>query len=172
VQAQTTDLRQKYTVAQDIAHRINLISPVDGTAQNLRIFTEGAVVRTAEPLVDIVPSKGDLVINAQFSPNDVDTIRAGARAELRFPSFHSRTVPVIQGRVSSISHDRLVDEATHTPYFLVIVRIQEADLPLEVRGKLTPGLPAEVVLPTGDRTLLEYLFNPLTNALRKTMRER
>jgi HlyD family type I secretion membrane fusion protein len=172
VQAQLADMRSKYTVAQDIAKRISVPSPVDGTAQNLRVFTEGAVVRTAEPLVDIVPEHGDFVINAQFSPNDVDSVRQGAKAELRFSSFHSRTIPVIQGRVASVSTDRLVDEATHAPYFLAIVRIRDGDLPPEVRGKLVAGMPAEVVVPTGDRTLLQYLFNPLTNALRKTMREK
>jgi HlyD family type I secretion membrane fusion protein len=172
IQAQTTDLREKYTVAQDIAKRINVTSPVDGTAQSLRVFTEGAVIRSAEPMVDIVPLRRDFVINAQFSPNDVDSIHPGDKAEIRFPSFHSRTLPVIQGQVHSVSSDRLVDEATHTPYFLVILHLQERALPGELRGKLVAGMPAEVVVPTGDRSMLDYLFNPLTNALRKTMREK
>jgi HlyD family type I secretion membrane fusion protein len=145
---------------------------VDGTAQNLHVFTQGAVIRTAEPLVDIVPDHREFVINAQFSPNDVDSIHPGQKAELRFPTFHSRTMPVIQGKISTVSSDRLIDEATHAPYFLVIVKLNERALPAEVRGKLVAGMPAEVVIPTGDRTVLEYLFNPLTNALRKTMREK
>ena len=172
IQAQTTDLREKFTVAQDVAKRIKVTSPVSGTAQNLRFFTEGAVVRAAEPMVDIAPNQGGMVIHAQFSPNDVDSVHPGMRAELRFPSFHARNIPVIEGTVDTVSQDRLVDEATHTPYFLVIVKIKDSNLPVDLRGRLKAGLPAEVVVPTGDRTALEYMFNPLTNALRTTMREK
>jgi HlyD family type I secretion membrane fusion protein len=172
IQAQTTDLREKFTVARDVANRINVVSPVSGTAQNLHFFTEGAVVRAAEPLVDIVPDHGAMVIHAQISPNDVDSVHSGMRAELRFPSFHSRTIPVINGVIGTVSQDRLVDEATHTPYFLVIITINDANLPVELRGRLKPGLPAEIVVPTGARTALEYIFNPLSNALHKTMREK
>ncbi len=172
IQAQTTDLREKFTVARDVANRINVVSPVSGTAQNLHFFTEGAVVRAAEPLVDIVPDHGAMVIHAQISPNDVDSVHSGMRAELRFPSFHSRTIPVINGVIGTVSQDRLVDEATHTPYFLAIITINDTDLPVELRGRLKPGLPAEIVVPTGARTALEYIFNPLSNALHKTMREK
>lgn len=172
IQAQTTDLREKYTVANDAARRINIVAPVSGTVQNLRFFTEGAVVRPAEPLVDIAPDQGGMTIHAQFSPNDIDSVHAGMVAELRFPSFHARDIPVVEGIVATVSQDRLVDEATHTPYFLVIIHIKDSDLPEELKTRLKAGLPAEVVVPTGDRTALEYMFNPLSNALHKTMREK
>jgi len=172
IQVQTTDLREKNTVAADTVKRINIVSPVSGTAQNLKFFTEGAVVRPAEPMVDIVPDKGDMVIHAQFSPSDVDSVHPGMVAELRFSSFHDRSTPVIKGKVASVSQDRLVDEATHTPYFLVILNIKDSDIPPALKLRLRAGLPAEVVVPTGDRSALEYIFNPLTNALHKTMREK
>lgn len=171
IKVQTTELREKLTVAQDVARRIRITSPVSGTAQNLRVFTEGAVIRPAEPLVDVVPAQGGFEIHAQFSPNDVDSLHPGMVAELRFPSFHSRQIPVVEGRIATVSRDRLVDEATKTPYFLVTVTLKDEDLPRELKGKLVAGMPAEVVVPTGTRTTLQYLFNPLTNALRKAMRE-
>lgn len=171
IQAQTAELREKYTVAQDVARRIKITSPVSGTAQNLKVFTEGAVIRSAEPLVDVVPAKGGFEIHAQFSPNDVDSLHPGMVAELRFPSFHSRKIPVIEGEIATVSRDRLYDEATKTAYFLVTVHLQDGDLPKELDGKLVAGMPAEVVVPTGARTTLQYLFNPLTNSLRKAMRE-
>lgn len=171
VQAQITEYREKYTVAEDVARRVRITSPVTGTAQNLRVFTEGAVVRSAEPLVDIVPARSDFVIQAQFSPNDADSLVPGQVAELRFPSFHTRNIPVIEGTVASVSRDRLVDEASKEPYFLVVINLKDAKIPRDLRGKLVAGMPAEVVVPTGDRTALEYLLSPLGNALRKTMRE-
>ncbi len=171
IQAQIADIREKYTVAADVAKRIRIPSPITGTAQNLRVFTEGAVIRSAEPLVDIVPARGDFVIQAQFSVSDVDSLHPGMKAELRFPAFHARNIPVIDGKVGTVSRDRLVDEATHTPYFLVIIHLRDQNLPEALKGKLVAGMPAEVIVPTGERTALEYIFNPLTSALRKTGRE-
>lgn len=171
IQAQTAELREKFAVAQDVARRVKITSPVSGAVQNLRVFTEGAVIRSAEPLVDVVPAQGGFEIHAQFSPNDVDSLHPGMLAELRFPSFHTRNIPMIEGRISTVSRDRLYDEATRTPYFLATVHLTEANLPKELEGKLVAGMPAEVVVPTGARTALQYLFNPLTNSLRKAMRE-
>jgi len=145
---------------------------MSGTAQNLRVFTEGAVIRPGDALVEIAPSHGHMVIQARFSPNDVDSVHVGQVAELRFSTFHSRTIPVIEGKIKTVSQDRLADEATHTPYYLAIVNITEADLPPELQGKLVAGLPADVIVQTGARTALQYIWQPLTNALHQTMRER
>ena len=170
-QSQASDLREKFSVARDVAKRITITAPVSGTAQNLRVFTEGAVIRPADPLVDIAPGSGDLIVQAQFSPTDVDALHPGMRTELRFPSFHIRRLPVIKGTVQSVSRDRLIDETTRQPYFLVIVRLRDADIPSVLKGKLTAGMPAEVIVPTSERTALEYILSPLTNALPKAMRE-
>ena len=168
---EANDIRQKFTVAQDQVRRINVVSPVSGSAQNLKVFTQGAVIAPGAPLVDIVPDNTDLIVQAHFSPNDVDNLRAGMDAEVRFPSFHSRTLPEINGKVQSVSGDRLVDEATGLPYFLGLISVPNAELPPEIRGKLTAGMSAEVVVPTGERTVLEYIWEPITKALRNTGRE-
>jgi len=171
VQTQIGDIRQRFIVAQDAVKRINITAPMSGMAQNLRVFTEGAVIRPGDPLVDIAPDQGNMVIQARFSPNDVDSVHAGQDAELRFSTFHSRTIPVIEGKIKTVSQDRLSDEATHTPYYLAIVNIQDRNLPPEIKGKLVAGLPAEVIVQTGARTALQYIWQPLTNALHQTMRE-
>jgi HlyD family type I secretion membrane fusion protein len=172
VETQSADLRQRFTVAQDQFQRIDVRAPMSGMAQNLRVFTEGAVVRAGDPLVDIAPDHGRLMIEARVSPNDIDGVHRGQAVEVRFPTFHSRTIPVISGEIKSVSQDRLVDEASHTPYFLSIIQVEDSKLPIEVRGKLRAGMPAEVIVPTGSRTAFQYLVGPLTNALRKSMRER
>jgi HlyD family type I secretion membrane fusion protein len=168
---QANDIRQKFTVAQDQVRRINVVSPVDGSAQNLKVFTQGAVIAPGAPLIDIVPDNTDLIVQAHFSPNDIDNVRPGMDAEVRFPSFHSRTLPEINGKVQSISQDRLVDEATGNPYFLAMISVPNAALPGEIKGKLSAGMGAEVVVPTGERTVLEYIWEPLTRALRNTGHE-
>jgi HlyD family type I secretion membrane fusion protein len=171
-QIQIGDLRQKFAVAQDAAHRVNITAPMDGVLQNLRIFTVGGVVRPGEPLAEIAPDRGRMMIEARFSPNDVDSVHAGQTVQVRFASFHSRRIPVIDGTVRSVSRDRLADEATHTAYYMAIVDVPEQNLPPEIKGKLLAGMPAQVIATTGSRTALQYIFGPLSNAMSSTMRER
>jgi HlyD family type I secretion membrane fusion protein len=166
-----TDIQQREVVAADSLKRINLVSPVDGVVQNIRFFTVGAVVRPSEAVLDIAPDGEDLMIRAQFSVTDVDNIHPGMRTEVRLPSFHSRKMPVLRGTIETISRDRIIDEAAKSAYYLAIVRVDDKDLPKQVAARITAGMPAEVIVPTGERTVLQYLLEPLTDSLRKTMRE-
>jgi HlyD family type I secretion membrane fusion protein len=172
VQTQSADIRQRFAVAQDAAKRISIVAPTDGVVQNLKVFTVGGVVRPGDPLVDIAPDKGNLIVEARFSPNDIDSVSRGQAVQIRFSTFHSRTIPVITGTIRTVSQDRLTDEATHMPYYLAIVDVPESILPTQLKGKLRAGLPVEIVAPTGSRTALQYIFGPLSNALSGTMRER
>ena len=165
------EVTEKEVVASDAQRRINIVSPVSGTAQNLRFFTEGAVVRPAEPMVDIAPDDEAFVIQAHFQPTDVDNVYPGMVTEVRLPAFHSREIPVLTGKIESISRDRLSDPEGKTSYFLGIVRVDVKQLPKPLRAKVTAGMPAQVIVPTGERTVLQYLFSPLRDTLRTTMRE-
>jgi HlyD family type I secretion membrane fusion protein len=165
------EVTEKEIVASDAQRRINIVSPVSGTAQNLRFFTEGAVVRPAEPLVDIAPNDEAFVIQAHFKPTDVDNVYPGMITEVRLPAFHSRSIPILSGKIESISRDRLSDPEGKTVYFLGIVRVDVKQLPKEFRSKITAGMPAEVIVPTSERTALQYLLSPLRDTLRTTMRE-
>lgn len=171
-QTQVADIRQKYAVAQDAASRVNVTAPMSGVIQNLKVFTVGGVVRPGEPMVDIAPDKGAMIVEARFSPNDVDSIHAGQTVQVRFSAFHSRTIPIINGTIRSVSQDRLVDEMAKTSYYMAIVDVPEGNLPAELKGKLRAGMPVEVIAPTGQRTALQYIFRPLSNALSGAMREK
>jgi HlyD family type I secretion membrane fusion protein len=172
VQTQSADIRQRFAVAQDAEKRISIVSPMEGVIQNLKVFTVGGVVRPGDPLVDVAPDKGNLIVEARFSPNDIDSVNRGQSVQIRFSTFHSRTIPVITGTIRTVSQDRLTDDATHMPYYLAIVDVPESILPAQLRGKLRAGLPVEIVAPTGSRTALQYILGPLSNALSGTMRER
>jgi len=165
------EVTEKEVVASDAQKRINIVSPVNGTAQNLRFFTEGAVVRPAEPMVDIAPDDEAFVIQAHFQPTDVDNVYPGMVTEVRLPAFHSREIPILNGKIESISRDRLSDPEGKTSYFLGIVRVDVKQLPKQLRPKVTAGMPAQVIVPTGERSVLQYLFSPLRDTLRTTMRE-
>lgn len=166
------DYSERSTVAKDVLKRVEIVAPRSGTIQNLKVFTLGQVIRSGEPLLDIVPQDEPLIVQAQFSPTDIDTVHAGAEAEIRFPSFHSRQMPLMVGKLQFVSHDRLIDEAQRVQYYLGVVAINKADIPEEYRSRIRPGMPAEVIVTAGERTVLNYLVSPLTESLRKTFIEK
>jgi HlyD family secretion protein len=165
------DYRQRSIVAKDVLRRIDVMSPRSGTVQNLKVSTLGQVVRAGEPLLDIIPLDERLIVQAQFSPSDIDVIHQGQHAEIRFPAFHSRTIPLMTGQLETLSRDRLTDETTKQPYYLGVVSINKAEIPDEYRARLRPGMPAEVIVPAGERTVLSYLVSPLSSSIRKTFIE-
>jgi len=165
------DLRERLSVSQDVVNRLAITAPRAGMVQNLKVFTIGQVLRGGEPLLDIVPDNDALVVHAEFSTTDIDNVFAGMTSEVRFPAFHSRTIPVMLGKIESISHDRLLDESTHQYYYLGLVSLNRADIPEEYRSRVRAGMPAEVIVSSGERTVLNYLVGPLSSSLRKTFRE-
>ena len=164
------DLREKVRVAQDVLSRVDILSPTTGVAQNLRVFTSSGVVKAGEPMVDVVPERDALIVQAHVQPQDTENLQLGMPAEVRFSSFQTRILPIIVGKVESISRDRLVDEQTKQPYFLAQVVVD--DIPSFVKDRLSAGMPADVIFPTGERTVLDYLVRPLRDRLRSVMREK
>lgn len=166
------DLRSKYVVAVDALHRLDIFAPVTGRVQNLRIFTIGAVLRQGEPVLDIAPDKGKRVIEAHIPTVSIEGVFAGNKAEVRFPAFHDRTLPMIGGTIMSVSQDRLIDESTKEPYYMARIDVPDENIPEHYRGVVTPGMNVEIIMPTKERTALDYLVEPLINRLRISFRER
>jgi HlyD family type I secretion membrane fusion protein len=170
VRSKISDLRSKLNVATDVLQRVDVVAPVSGTLQNLHVFTVGGVIKAGEPFVDVVPDHDSLIIQARVSPSDTERLSPGMAAEVRFPAFRANVLPVIMGHVQTVSRDRLFDEANRQPYFLA--QVVAEDVPEEVRERLTAGMPADVVMPTGERTVLDYLVRPMKDRLRSALRER
>ncbi|WP_431311083.1 HlyD family type I secretion periplasmic adaptor subunit [Methylobacterium nigriterrae] len=166
-----SELREKLSVAQDIFKRLAVTAPRGGVVQALKVYTVGQVIRSGEPLMEIVPTSDRLVVHVQFAPNDLETVHAGMPAEIKFPTFHSRRIPTILGNLASVSRDRLIDEATKQPYFLGIIEISDLEVPDTVRRRLVAGLPAEIMITTGERTALDYMVAPLFEAMGRAFRE-
>ena len=171
IRQKISDLRERIRVAHDVLRRVDIIAPRKGTVQNLKVFTIGQVVRAGEPLLEIVPDDEPLIIQAQISPTDIDSIKVGQMAEIQFPSFHDRQAPLMLGRLESVSRDRLIDEASRQPYFLGIISISRAEMPEIFKNRVRPGMPAEILVAAGERTALNYLVSPLANSLRKSFTE-
>ncbi len=171
VRQKLVDYAERGRAAADILRRVVVKSTRAGIVQNVKLTTLGQVVRAGEPLMEIVPEDENLIVSAHFSPNDIDTIFIGQTAEVRFPAFHMRTLPFMSGRVETLSADRLSDEHNQ-PYYLATISINRMNIPAELRPRLRPGMPAEVIAIAGDRTVVEYLIGPLHDAMHRTFLER
>ncbi|MGA9658700.1 MAG: HlyD family type I secretion periplasmic adaptor subunit [Asticcacaulis sp.] len=169
-------LEPKWREAQDRFARSQVRSPVSGRIVNLAIHTEGGVVSAGQVLMEVVPDEQPLQIEAHLSPTAADQIKPGMDAQVRFSGFKDRSTPIFEGKVRSVSADRLEDKRNGQPYFLLTV-----DLPPETLKKISefsakgfkvmPGLQADIVVPVESRTALDYIVGPLRNAIWKSFRE-
>ena len=171
VRGALVDAREKVTVTTDVLARTEIRAPIDGIVQDLKVHTIGGVVRPGDSIMQIVPVDDSLVVDARVLPTDIDSLSLGMDAEVRFSAFASQTIPIILGEVASISPDTLYDEATREDYYMAKVVVDQDSIPDELRGKLTPGMPADVIVATGERTALDYLVQPIKTRMIKAMRE-
>ncbi|WP_296265276.1 HlyD family type I secretion periplasmic adaptor subunit [Pseudomonas sp. UBA6562] len=171
VQAQVFDLQEKEAALQDRLSRVVIRAPESGMVLDMKVHTVGGVVQAGTPLMDIVPLSSDLVIEARVAPVDIDRLELGKTADIRFSAFNNATTPVIEGKLTRISADRLTDERTGDPYYLVRVNVTEEGMKKLANRKLQPGMPAEVLINAGDRTMLEYLLKPARNMFAESMIE-
>jgi HlyD family type I secretion membrane fusion protein len=172
VRSKISDLREKVAVSADVLHRVEIRAPRSGTVQNLHVTTIGGVIRPGEPLLELIPDDEGMVINAMVSPTDIDAIQAGMQAEIRFSAFHGQILPLMTGKIESISRDRIMDEQSKQPYFLARIVVDKEHVPTMVKEHIMAGMQTEVIVPTGERTVINYLVRPLRNRAVGALREK
>ncbi|HWD29001.1 MAG TPA: HlyD family type I secretion periplasmic adaptor subunit [Rhizomicrobium sp.] len=172
VQTKRFDALDKVQQARDILERLTIRAPVSGKVVSLAVHTNGAVVKPGDTIMEIVPQKDALEVEAHVRPEDADGVHIGMPAKVNFSAYQSRRLPIIEGVVNTVSADRLTDQRTGQAYFNVTVTVDRAQLKDYPNAKLIPGLPVEVALDTGSRTALEYFMEPISDVFRKGMREK
>jgi HlyD family secretion protein len=165
-----SDYQAQINAAQDSLTRTALIAPQDGRIINIRIVTVGGVVRSGEPVMDIVPVDDEMVVEARVRPDDIDSVRPGLKADVRLLAYKQRLTPPVEGEVQKISADRLTDERTGESYYKAKVRLF---IPKDKEQELTmyPGMPVEVFINTGSRRAIDYFISPVTDSWRRSFRE-
>lgn len=172
VRTALSEVQSRLPSREDALTRTTVTAPIGGTVMNVRVNTEaGGVVRPGEPIVDIVPEGTDPIIDARVSPLDIDNVHPGMLAKVVLPAYRQRNLPIIHGELTSISADRLVDEKTGESYFLAKVKVNQEDLVDNPEVQLMAGMPAEVMLVTGERSFLDYLLKPFSDSILKAFRE-
>lgn len=171
VRRRISQTEDRLSVAEDIVSRVEVKAPKDGIVQAIKVHSPGAVVRSGETLAELVPIGDKLIMAARVSPLDVDNVAPKQSAEIRFPAFSMRRIPTVLGTVETVAADAMLDEHTKEPYYLARVVVDTGTMPAEARENLIPGMPADVLITTGERTLLQYLVGPISDLFAKSMRE-
>jgi HlyD family type I secretion membrane fusion protein len=166
------DAEQRARAAQDVMDRTIIRAPEAGIVVEQKVHTPGGVIHAGEDLMDIVPVSDRAVVEVKVDVNDVTKVHDGLAAQLRLIGYEQRTTPTVPGKVIWVSADRIDDDKQHSSYYLARIVADPAALEALPGVSLHVGMPVDASIATGERTLLQYVFAPLSRVLSHGMRER
>lgn len=166
VDNQIATIEQDMIASGDVLRRTEVSSPVDGTVLNIRSQTIGGVIKAGDAILDIVPVNDELIILARLSPRDIDLVHVGLEAKVHLVPFQNRHSRPLVGEVTQVAADATFDDATRETFYEIRVLVSAEEVRSREGIYLTPGMPAEVIVVTGERTMLHYLFDPVARTLR------
>ena len=172
VQAKIAQLEEQEISARDQLKHIIIRAPQNGIIHQLAVHTIGAVITPGETVMMVVPRGDKLIVEAQVSPSQIDRLSPNQDARLKFPAFDHRTTPEINANLSVISADRITDQTTRQSYYLVRLSFDSQELSKLGDKTLIPGMPVEVYLQTGYRSVLSYLVKPMMDQIEHALKER
>ncbi len=182
VQASLAEVTEQWGALEDKLKRIEIRAPRSGLVHGLSVHTEGGVVQAGSPMMQIIPEGERLIVDAQLQPQDIDKVRKGHAAYVRFPAFNAKTTPRLEAVVINVSAAQMTENQTpgqpqapssqNKSYFTAQVALKEGEMAKLPKGHaLVPGMPAEVYIELGDRSMLSYFVKPLMDAMSRTFRE-
>jgi len=174
VQTQIKDLRERITALADAVERSQVRSPDNGVINNLKVHTPGTVIPAGVILAEVVPQSDELIVEAKVTPLDIDIVKVGQMAKIHMSALNSRKVPNLEGKVISLSADAITEQGANgasASYYLARIELTPESLQNLNGEVLVPGMPAEVFITTGSRTLLKYIMRPLTDSMARSLRE-
>jgi HlyD family secretion protein len=162
---------ERKVAATDQLKRTDIRAPQTGTVFQSSVHTVGGVIPAGEPIMLIVPDADKLMVEAKVNPQDIEKLKLGQSAALRFSAFNVRTTPEIFGSVSRISADTTTDQHTNQSYYTVRIALPSDQITRLGKVKLVPGMPVEAFINTGERTVISYLMKPLSDQINRAFRE-
>lgn len=171
VNSKIIDLEEQLVAARDASTRKLITAPVAGRVVDLRVTTAGGTLGARDPVLDIVPDGAPLLVEVHVPVDAIADLRVGQAADVRLTPYKQRETPLIVARVVYVSPDSLTDRHTGAPYFAVYVELDRESLAKAGHLLASPGMGAEVFVRTRDRTTLDFLLEPLVNAMRRSLRE-
>jgi len=182
IETELDDINEQVLAAQDVVNRVEVRAPVGGIVVKLNHNTRGGVVAAGAVILELLPINDELVIEARLNPHEIAHVREGQNALVRLSALNQRLTPMVDGKVEYLSADTVsqydartrgqLDPAQQRGTYIVRVRLDEHDLKRKVQGvQLTPGMPADVFIRTGERTFLEYVMKPVYDSFSRAFRE-
>jgi len=172
IDAKVGEFVERKVTAEDQLRRVDIRAPQDGTVFQSAVHTVGGVIQAGEPIMLIVPESDNLAVEAKANPQDIDQLRIGQTAMLRFTNFNQRTTPEIFGTLTRISADAASDQRTGQSYYTVRIGLDPNEVARLGDVKLVPGMPVETFVQTGDRTVISYLAKPFVDQIKRAFREK
>src|SRR5262249_28158278 len=171
-QAKLLEVIPKLSNAKAVLGRMDIRSPYSGEVVGLNVFSVGGVVMRGDKLMDVVPAQDSLIVEAQIAVDDIANVHPDMNADVHLIAYKQRITPVVRGKVIQVSADRLTEKRTDNPYYVALVRIDQADLDELPHVRLYPGMPATVMIQTVERTALDYLVGPLVMSFNRAFRQK
>ncbi|WP_140538854.1 HlyD family type I secretion periplasmic adaptor subunit [Mesorhizobium sp. B1-1-8] len=172
VRTNLADIEEQIRAAEAVLGRTTIRAPAAGIVVSSTYNSKGSVIAPGEKIMEILPTAAGLNVDARLRPKDVDQVRVGQPAKLRLSALNMRLTPEVSATVTQISADRLIDQATHEPYFRAKLKIADTLPPGMKAEQLYPGTPVEAFINTGDRTFLDYLARPMLDSFARAFTER
>jgi len=165
-------LYNQLSASKDVLKRSFITSPNTGKVMNIKYHTIGAVVPPGGEMMSIVPQHEELIIEAKIKPQDIDNVAVGLKSKIQLTAYKGKKIPKINGEVINVSPDILINEQSKESYFLARVAIAKKDLKkLKNKIELYPGMPAQIFILTDSRSLISYMFSPISDSYYKAFRE-
>jgi HlyD family secretion protein len=171
-QRKLSEIQERYKAASDVASRTNIRSPQSGKVVGLNVHTIGGVIKPGEVLMEVVPKDDKLVVEAEVSPLDIDVVKPGLKAKINLSALNTSGLPPLLGEVTNVSADIFEDEKKGTSYYEARITIPAKELPKLGGEKLYPGMPAEVMIITDNRSPWQYFISPIQRRFNRAFREK
>ncbi len=168
--AAAAQAQQAMRAAEDVLTRRDVLAPEAGVVTNIQLFTPGSSIAGGQPVMDLVPGIGRIIVEARVALNDIEQVSVGQRANIRLTPFRQRVTPLIGGRVIYVSADQQSDPV-YGAYFLTRLELDEAELAAVPGLQLSAGMPTENFILGERRTAASYIITPIKESLRRTMRD-
>lgn len=167
-----TSLVNQSNASSDVLERSVIVAPVEGKIMNIKYHTIGAVIPPAGDIMNIVPNNEDLIIEAKIKPQDIDNINVDMQAKTMLTAYKGKKVPKINGKVINISPDIVFNEKTQESYFIARIAVDKKEIEnLKTKVELYPGMPAQIFIINASRSIISYLFTPISDSAYKAFRE-
>lgn len=171
VEEKISDLLPRLNSAADTLERTEILAPRSGFIVDMHVTTQGGIIPPGQAILDIVPSSDSMVVEAKFKPQDIDVLHTGMEASVTLSAYSRRRVPPVEGKLVVLSADTVVDQVTGQSFYSGRIEVDADELAKLDGVRLIPGMPAEVMIHTGERTVLDYILDPLRQSMSRAMRE-